>query len=395
MTPLWISDYDYTLPEDCIAKYPLVQRDAAKLLVYNHGTITDDIFKNVGKYLPKNTLLVYNDTKVIQARILFHKDTGAQIEVFCLEPYEPRQYERALGSQSGCTWVCMLGNARKWKEGALELVLPDGTILTAIKGAVHGNSYLVTFQWNNPMLSFADILDRVGVIPIPPYLNRESEEGDKTDYQTVYSRIKGSVAAPTAGLHFTTELLDDLRQQGVLTTEVTLHVGAGTFQPVKTEDANAHVMHTELISVKGTTIQQLLDHIDTIVAVGTTSLRTLESLYYIGEYLYEHPDAHDILVEQFVPYNRPHTLSIQSSLQTIIDTIGVGGVLQAQTQLMIEPHFPFRLVKGLITNFHQPKSTLLLLVDAFLQGKWKDVYTHALAHDYRFLSYGDANLYWR
>ncbi|MBQ2440577.1 MAG: S-adenosylmethionine:tRNA ribosyltransferase-isomerase [Paludibacteraceae bacterium] len=398
MTPIYIETYDYALPDEKIAKYPLEQRDNSKLLVYKNGTIQESIFRHIGDFLPSDSLLVYNNTKVIQARLQFQKATGAKIEIFCLEPLSPRQYELALGSKRQCTWLCMVGNAKKWKEGDLTHVLADKTVLRATKQATIGNSYQIEFTWENETLSFAEILDQIGVIPIPPYLNRESEERDKTTYQTIYSLIKGSVAAPTAGLHFTHELLRDLQAQGIQTAEVTLHVGAGTFQPIKVADANDHVMHTEIISVCKPTLQSLLRSLGHVVAVGTTSMRTLESLYYIGEALHNgvEPDR-ALCVSQFVPYEAEHTLPTQEALQAIVAYLESHQLdtLHAQTQIMIKPDFRFRLVDALITNFHQPKSTLLLLVDAFLGGKWRTIYDYALHHNFRFLSYGDSNLYFR
>ena len=340
---------------------------------------------------------MYNNTRVIQARLVFHKGTGARIEVFCLDPLHPNDYQLSLGSTEGCTWRCMVGNLKKWKSGVLTMTATaaDGksVTLSAEHVATLGNTHEVRFSWDDPSRSFGEVLELMGQLPIPPYLNRETEESDKTTYQTVYSRIEGSVAAPTAGLHFTTEVLDGLRQDGVKMTEVTLHVGAGTFQPVKTEDANLHPMHTEFISVSRQSLVDLRDNIGHIVAVGTTSMRTLESLYYLGESLGEH-------VEQFEPYNRPHTLSSAESLQRLIDHLDKTGAtaLHASTAVMIEPGYQFRMVDQLITNFHQPKSTLLLLVSAFVgraadgHEYWKDIYHYAMDNGFRFLSYGDSSI---
>ena len=438
MEEILIEDYNYPLPDERIAKYPLAKRDTSKLLVYRDGQVSEDVFVHVGEYLSSSSLLIYNNTRVIQARLEFHKKSlgvtselaqsateplnseasrGARIEIFCLEPLQPNDHQLALSSTEGCTWKCMIGNAKKWKVGALSLpvTLASGQEVTlfAEKGKQTGNTFEVRFLWTSNCLtgvadlniSFAEILDAVGELPIPPYLNRKTEESDKTTYQTVYSRIKGSVAAPTAGLHFTDEVLDGLRAKGVQTAEVTLHVGAGTFQPVKVANANEHTMHTEVIAVTRETIQTLRDHVGDIVAVGTTSMRTLESLYFIGEQLstsktpktaaqqrFEHLEL--LRVAQFAPYTREYTLSTRDALQALVDYLDATGqdVLHAETQIMIKPGYQFRVVDKLITNFHQPKSTLLLLVSAFVGGDWHTIYDYALANDFRFLSYGDSSI---
>ena len=401
MSPLLIDRYDYPLTEDRIAKYPLAERDMSKLLVFRDGEICEDRFRNIGEYLPPESHLIYNNTRVIQARLVFHKESGARIEVFCLEPLEPHDYQLSLGSQCGCTWKCMVGNLKKWKTGALEMPVA-GTVFRAERLETTGNTHSIRFSWDDASLSFAEILDAVGELPIPPYLNRATEESDKRTYQTVYSRIKGSVAAPTAGLHFTEQVLADLRGRGIGISELTLHVGAGTFQPVKTEDANAHTMHTEIVAVPGQTVADVLDHLGHIVAVGTTSVRTLESLYYIGVQMLEGrwSDA-ECHVGQFEPYEREYTTPTAEALQAILDYLDrtKQTTLHAETQIMIRPGFDFRIVCQMITNFHQPKSTLLLLVSAFLDGdspegpNWHKVYDYALTHDFRFLSYGDSNLF--
>ncbi len=425
MEEILIEEYNYPLPDERIAKYPLAERDQSKLLVYRDGQVSEDCFYNVGEYLPIGSLLIYNNTRVIQARLEFHKTTatqpyttstpplhntlGARIEVFCLEPLEPHDYQLSLGSTDGCTWKCMIGNAKKWKSGALSLpvVLPSGEEVTlfAEKGEQTGNTFAVHFSWNSPLEgewkgSFAEILDAVGELPIPPYLNRKTEESDKTTYQTVYSRIKGSVAAPTAGLHFTDKVLNGLRARGVQTAEVTLHVGAGTFQPVKVADANQHTMHTEIIAVPKATIQMIIRNLGYIVAVGTTSMRTLESLYFLGIQLLHHSTqplhnaTPQLTVAQFEPYEKEYTLSTREALQAIVDYLDSTkqDVLHAETQIMIKPRYQFRVVDQLITNFHQPKSTLLLLVSAFVGGDWHTIYDYALSHDFRFLSYGDSSI---
>lgn len=389
MEVLRIDDFNYPLPDERIAKYPLQERDHSKLLVYKDGQVSEDRFYNVGEYIPTHSLLVYNNTRVIQARLVFHKQSGARVEVFCLEPIAPHDYQLSLGSQTGCTWKTMIGNLKKWKEGRLALQV-GATTLYAERLSTTGNTHEVQFTWDNPTLSFAEILDAMGELPIPPYLNRATEESDKKTYQTVYSKIKGSVAAPTAGLHFTDAVLDDLRNRGIRMSEVTLHVGAGTFQPVKTEDANQHTMHTEIIAVPRKAIEDIRDNVGHIVAVGTTSMRTLESLYFIGETLQMH-------VPQFVAYESEHTMTTQQSMQRLLDYLDEThqDTLHAETQIMIKPGYEFHVVNQLITNFHQPKSTLLLLVSAFVKGDWHTIYDYALSHDFRFLSYGDSSILFR
>ena len=382
MEEIRISEYDYPLTDERIAKYPLAERDHSKLLVYRDGKVSEDVFYRVGDYIAAGSLLVYNNTRVIPARLVFHKESGARIEVFCLEPLAPRDYQLALSSTTGCTWKCMIGNLKKWKSG----VLSNG-VLHAERLSTTGNTHEVRFSWDNATMSFAQLLDAQGELPIPPYLNRPTEESDKTTYQTVYSRIKGSVAAPTAGLHFTEKVLDGLRERGIKTTELTLHVGAGTFQPVKTEDANKHTMHTEIIAVPRQTIQDVMDNLGHIVAVGTTSMRTLESLYFIGA-------TKQLSVPQFAPYEHDYTISTEEALRNILAYLDETkqNTLHAETQIMIRPGYEFHVVDQLITNFHQPKSTLLLLVSAFVGGDWKTIYDYALSHDFRFLSYGDSSI---
>lgn len=413
MTPLYIADYNYPLPDERIAKYPLAERDHSKLLVYEptpdpslKGRVREDHFYNVGDYIAPHSLLIYNNTRVIQARLEFYKQTGARVEIFCLEPLAPRDYQLSLSSTTGCTWKCMIGNAKKWKDGAVHLSFVIGHLtldLRAYKEQVLGNTYAVRFEWDGEKVSFAEILDAIGELPIPPYLNRKTEESDKTTYQTVYSRIKGSVAAPTAGLHFTDKVLDGLRARGIETDEVTLHVGAGTFLPVKTADANEHTMHTEIIAVPKTTIEHIIRKLGKIVAVGTTSMRTLESLYFIGRKISLSPslpykEGGTLRVEQFEPYEEDSPLSgrvgVGPALQAIVDYLEATGqeTLHAETQIMIKPGYEFKVVDQLITNFHQPQSTLLLLVSAFVKGNWRTIYDYALSHDFRFLSYGDSSI---
>lgn len=382
MEEILISEYDYPLTDERIAKYPLAERDHSKLLVYRDGKVSEDVFYRVGDYIAAGSLLVYNNTRVIPARLVFHKDSGARIEIFCLEPLVPRDYQLALSSTSGCTWKCMIGNLKKWKSG----VLSNG-ILHAERLSTTGNTHEVRFSWEDATMSFAQLLDAQGELPIPPYLNRPTEESDKTTYQTVYSKIKGSVAAPTAGLHFTEKVLDDLRQRGIQTTELTLHVGAGTFQPVKTEDANKHTMHTEIIAVPRKAIEDVLANLGHVVAVGTTSMRTLESLYFIGA-------TRELSVPQFAPYEHDYAISTEEALRNILAYLDETkqNTLHAETQIMIRPGYRFHVVDQLITNFHQPKSTLLLLVSAFVGGDWKTIYDYAMSHNFRFLSYGDSSI---
>lgn len=392
-SPLYIADYNYPLPDERIAKYPLAERDHSKLLVYRDGQVSEDRFFNVGNYIDPQALLVYNNTRVIQARLEFHKPSGARIEVFCLEPLTPHDYQLSLSSTTGCTWKCMVGNVKKWHgSDPVVLYLPsllggEGGRLFAYKEQVLGNTFAVRFEWDHQNVSFAEILDAAGELPIPPYLNRKTEESDKTTYQTVYSRIKGSVAAPTAGLHFTDNVLNDLRQRGIETEEVTLHVGAGTFLPVKTADANEHTMHTEIIAVPREAIAHIMAKLGHIVAVGTTSMRTLESLYFMG-------CKKAATVSQFEPYEQNYQLSAKEALQSLLDWMDTTGqsTLHAETQIMIKPGYQFHVVDQLITNFHQPQSTLLLLVSAFVNGDWHTIYDYALSHDFRFLSYGDSSI---
>ena len=397
-----ISEFNYPLPDERIAKFPLPVRDQSKLLLYRHGEVTEDIFTSLPDYLPANSLIIFNNTKVIQARLHFHKETGALIEVFCLEPIQPNDYALNFQQTEHAAWLCMIGNLKKWKEGALKreiTVKGKPLTLTAERGACHGTSHWVDFRWNNPEITFADILEVFGELPIPPYLNRETQESDKETYQTVYSKIKGSVAAPTAGLHFTPRVLDALREKGVALEELTLHVGAGTFKPVKSEEIEGHEMHTEYISVNRSTLEKLVAHEGKAIAVGTTSVRTLESLYHIGVTLLHNPNAteEDLHVKQWQPYETALEIAATpavDALQAIIAYLDRHHMetLHSSTQIIIAPGYEYRIVKAMVTNFHQPQSTLLLLVSAFLHGDWRKIYDYALAHDFRFLSYGDSSL---
>lgn len=395
-----IEDYDYPLPDERIAKFPLAKRDESKLLLYKDGQVSESVFKHIADYLTEGSLLVYNNTRVIQARLLFQKATGARIEVFCLEPAEPHDYALIFQQTERCSWICLVGNLKKWKEGILTkkvTVQGEEVTLSAEKKESHGDSHRIEFTWDNPKYTFADLLDAAGVLPIPPYLHRETEKSDLVTYQTVYSKIKGSVAAPTAGLHFTPEVLADVDAHGIGREEVTLHVGAGTFKPVKSETIEGHEMHTEFISVRRSSIERIQKNLGKIIAVGTTSVRTLESLYYIGVKLASHPDAtsEELVVNQWMPYEEANNqIPVADALQLILDYLDrhQADKLVTATQIIIAPGYEFKVVRGIITNFHQPKSTLLLLISAFVKGNWRTIYDYALSHDFRFLSYGDSSL---
>lgn len=395
-----IKDFNYPLPDERIAKHPLTQREQCKLLVYQNGDIQDLRFYDVPRLLPQQSMLVYNNTRVINARLRFQKpNAGAIIEIFCLEPIAPRDYAQVFQTTSQCSWLCFVGNSKRWKAGSLtQVVNVNGceVELAATRGEQKGNAFEIIFSWNNDNITFASLLEAIGEIPIPPYLNRNTEESDSADYQTVYSHIEGSVAAPTAGLHFTDEVLAECDRQGISRRELTLHVGAGTFQPVKSESIGEHNMHTEFISVEKSLLVDLIKANGNVIAVGTTSVRTLESLYYIGITLLNNPDANEeeLRVKQWAPYQQDYTISTADALQAIIDHLDRNGIDRyiGSTQIMIAPSFKFRVIRGMITNFHQPQSTLLLLVSAFVNGNWKAIYDYALSHDYRFLSYGDSSL---
>ena len=395
-----IDEFDYPLPDERIAKFPLAKRDESKLLLYKEGQVGETIFKHITDYLPAGSLMVFNNTRVIQARLLFQKSTGARIEVFCLEPVSPRDYALVFQQTERCSWNCLVGNLKKWKEGVLQRTVSiqgEEVVLSAEKKESHGDSHIVEFSWDNPKYTFADLLDAAGVLPIPPYLHRETEKSDLQTYQTVYSKIKGSVAAPTAGLHFTPEVLSDIDAHGIGREEVTLHVGAGTFKPVKSETLEGHEMHTEFISVRRSSIEKIQKSLGNIIAVGTTSVRTLESLYYMGVILSNHPDAtsEDLVVKQWMPYEeKNNVLSAYDALQQILDYLDRHDAdrLVTATQIIIAPGYTFKIVRGIVTNFHQPKSTLILLISAFVKGNWKPIYEYALSHDFRFLSYGDSSL---
>ena len=413
--PQYISmnEYDYNLPDERIAKFPLPVRDSSKLLVYKDNQISSTNFHSLPDYVPENSLMIFNNTKVIQARIIFQKKTGAHIEIFCLEPVLPADYATAFQQTESVVWLCMVGNLKKWKGELLEktIVYQEKEITLTVellenKGLTHN----IKFSWNckdaahhvsTENITFSELLEIMGELPIPPYLHRETCEEDNDTYQTVYSKIKGSVAAPTAGLHFTPEVLEKLSKKNVQIEELTLHIGAGTFHPVKSEQIEGHEMHTELFLIKKSLIKTILQHLGRIIAVGTTSVRTLESLYYVGLQLEKNPQLVETRhatslqkVTQWAPYTEDATLSTEKALQNIIDYLDVNNKeeLELGTQIMIAPSFTYRIVSGIVTNFHQPKSTLLLLVSAFVGEKWKEIYDYALTNDFRFLSYGDSSL---
>jgi S-adenosylmethionine:tRNA ribosyltransferase-isomerase len=397
-----ILDYTYELPAERIAKYPLAERDASKLLIYKEGSITEDIYRNVASHIPSGILLVFNQTKVVHARLLFKKETGGIIEIFCLEPH--KQYadiQTAMLQKQKVWWNCMIGGASKWKHGVmLELMHEQPAFkLSAKITAQEAGTYTIEFEWDADM-SFAEVLHHTGKVPLPPYLHREAEAGDEERYQTVFAKQEGSVAAPTAGLHFTDAIFAELKQHDIDTAFVTLHVGAGTFKPVKSATMQEHEMHEEWIDVSVETIEQIIKHLDKgIVAVGTTSMRTIESLYWIGVKLLNHivPDNSGVAVMQWESYELNGDIPASHALQAIVDWLLQNGQtkLVTKTQILIAPGYETKIVKGLITNFHQPQSTLLLLVAAFIGPDWRKVYGHALNNDFRFLSYGDGCLLWR
>ena len=416
-----IADYNYNLPDERIAKFPLAQRDSSKLLIYNKGVVSEDIFSSLPQYLPKNALMVFNNTKVIQARLHFQKETGATIEVFCMEPFAPVEYQQNFAQTGSVEWLCMIGNLKRWKEGILsrQVEVKGKTITFCAERLPYespyttGTNHRVRFSWDGPF-TFSEILEAVGELPIPPYLNRETQESDKRTYQTVYSKIKGSVAAPTAGLHFTERVLHALDEAGIDREELTLHVGAGTFKPVKSKEIGDHEMHSEYIVVKRQTIEKLILHGGEAIAVGTTSVRTLESLYYIGLKILKNPEIseEELHVNQWEPYESEEGVKLgvnasrgsnasqevkmdsTTSLKALLDWMDRNDlqVLHTTTQIIIAPGYEYHIVRWMVTNFHQPQSTLLLLVSAFVHGDWRKIYDYAISHDFRFLSYGDSSL---
>lgn len=394
-----IADYDYPLPDERIAKYPLADRSSSKLLRYQAGEIEEFTFRDLPRLLPEGAVLVRNNSKVIRARLLFHKDSGARIEIFCLDPAAPTSYELSLGERHRCSWHCLIGNAKRFKEGTqlTRLLHREGQGEVTLT-AERGEEGIIHFSWDNDAYTFGELLELMGILPIPPYLGRETEEQDLTTYQTVYAETEGSVAAPTAGLHFTPAVFEELRTQGTPVLDITLHVGAGTFRPVKADHIGEHEMHAELISVSRSTLLALREHIGQIIAVGTTSVRTLESLYHLAIALRRQPDRPPtaLHVEQWLPYEEgtDEELTTEEALDTLLSYLDAQGedTLVFPTSIIIAPSYRYRVIRGMVTNFHQPHSTLLLLIAALIGDDWHRVYDWALTHDFRFLSYGDSSL---
>nr|WP_321452213.1 S-adenosylmethionine:tRNA ribosyltransferase-isomerase [uncultured Carboxylicivirga sp.] len=391
-----IEDFNYNLPDERIAKYPLENRDLSKLLIFKKGKIDQKQFPDIKSVLPANAMLVFNNTKVIQARLKFKKVTGAEIEIFCLEPLSPVEVQMAFDSRETTTWKCIVGNARKWKNDPLtKTITIDGeeVVITVEKGKQLNDTYSIVFRWNNNHFSFAEIIENIGLTPIPPYLNRETEEIDLDRYQTVYSQHKGSVAAPTAGLHFTNEILSNLQAAGHELLNITLHVGAGTFKPVKSEKIAEHDMHTEHFVITQQSLNSLINNTNPTIAVGTTSVRTLESLYWYGVRILEKLPI-DEGVQQWDPYNLNGNYSKKESLTSLLNFMIENKIntLSGRTSIIIVTGYQFKMINGLVTNFHQPQSTLLLLISAIVGKKWKEIYLYALDNDFRFLSYGDSSL---
>lgn len=401
VTGISISDYSYDLPDEKIAKYPLSERDQSKLLLWKNGQIQDAQFGNLPDFLPPNSLLIFNNTKVIRARLHFQKKTGAKIEIFCLDPFEPADYQIAFQTTQSCVWKCMIGNQKKWKGDSLKKIIDiDGTDIELCAEQIdpENNKNLIRFSWDNPAFEFSRIIEHAGSLPIPPYLNRDTEQSDLERYQTVYSKIKGSVAAPTAGLHFTENVFSHLTGDGHELAELTLHVGAGTFQPVKSDTISGHEMHSEHIYINRDFITNLITHSGKKIAVGTTSVRTLESLYWLGLQAHLNPEINisALKISQWEAYQEKEIeFSADDALLTLLKLLDKNGTdfLSASTQIIIAPGYQFKIIDGIITNFHQPQSTLLLLISAYLGNEWRRIYHHALHHEYRFLSYGDSNLY--
>lgn len=394
-----IRDFDYSLPDYKIAKYPLKKRDESKLLISRNGILQQDFFKNISHHLPANSLLVSNNTKVIRARMEFFKETGARIEIFCIEPYLPKNYDSNFATNNTCLWLCAVGNLKKWKTGVLSRQIiknKQTTTLEIEKKRNIGELQLIEFKWNNTQITFADIIEHLGHIPIPPYLNRKEEKSDLLNYQTIYSKQKGSVAAPTAGLHFTEEVFQTLKDKQITWHEVTLHVGAGTFKPVKDEEIGTHIMHYEAFVILKKNLLTLLKFKKNITAVGTTTVRTLESIYWLGVKLrcQKLTNKNDWTLHQWEAYELPQTIGVEEALQAIYDYMEKEKIefINAYTGIMIVPSYEFKIIQRLITNFHQPKSTLLLLISALLGKDWKNLYNYALSNDFRFLSYGDSCL---
>ncbi len=392
-----ISDFDYVLPDDRIAKYPLPQRDMSKLLRYSDGELSEHAFKDIADFIPENSIMVFNDTKVVPARLHFQRETGAHIEIFCLEPVMPAEYNLIFSETSVCRWKCIVGNVKRWKSDILSLYNPENdkdVERMGLKAALverDNETSIVEFRWDGGM-EFSKVLEICGTVPIPPYLNRESETIDTERYQTLYAKFRGSVAAPTAGLHFTETELDAIRKKGVDMETICLHVGAGTFLPVKSNLISGHRMHREPFIVRKAFLTDLISSDRNVVAVGTTSIRTLESLYYVGVGCIE--NGHPADIGQWEPYEREYSYTTKEALEAIVSYLDANGLdeLSVGTRIIIVPGFKFRIADMLVTNFHQPQSTLLLLVSAFVDGDWRKIYDFALSHGFRFLSYGDSSI---
>ena len=395
-----IEDYNYELPDEKIAKYPLSKRDASKLLHYESGNVDQKLFSDISSLIPEGSLMVFNDTKVVPARLHFQRETGAHIEIFCLEPVLPEEYVSMFAVTDRCRWKCIVGNVKRWKNDTLTLYNPDNDPAISSMGLKadlilrEGETSVVEFSWADGA-PFSKVLEVCGSVPIPPYLNRDTEDIDLERYQTLYARYRGSVAAPTAGLHFTEEVLDKIRERNVSLETVCLHVGAGTFLPVKSSLVSEHTMHREPFVVTLDFLEKLLARAGKVVAVGTTSVRTLESLYYIGVKCIENGVPSD--VDQWDPYVRNYEYSLEDSLKALVEYLKVNSLkeLQLGTRIIIVPGYMFKVVDVLVTNFHQPQSTLLLLISAFVKGDWKNIYDYALTNDFRFLSYGDSSILFR
>ena len=399
MRDIDINDYDYDLPADRIAQYPVEERDNSQLLIYKDNKIGKDIFTNIDAYLKPDSLLVFNNTRVIRARILFQKETGAVIEILCLEPLSPSDYSLSFSSKESVEWKCIIGNLKKWKRGVLTVPFKYDDKkynLYAERIRPENEAWRIRFSWNIPEISFGEVIEATGHIPLPPYINREDETEDIERYQTVYSSIKGSVAAPTAGLHFTGSVFEKLKTRGIKSVELTLHVGAGTFQPVKANNIFDHGMHSEHFFIDKKTIEIILEHQGKIIAVGTTSVRALESIYWLGVRLIKNPAENFPVFSlgQWEAYRMETDLSVEQSLDALLKYLNERNLsyLHASTSIMIVPGYEFRMTVGMITNFHQPRSTLLLLISAWTGNRWKDIYTFALKNRFRFLSYGDSSL---
>ena len=394
-----IEKYRYSLPDSSVAKYPLAERDQSKLLLYNHGHLAQYSFRELPQLLPQGSWLVFNNTRVIQARLLFRKSTGARIEIFCLEPTDPVDYQQSFQSRNSCSWKCLVGNARKWKKDAVLLSVSIGSEEVLLEAQLTGRSgayHEILFNWVDSRFSFGEIIECAGSTPIPPYLDRAAEESDRDRYQTIYSRDLGSVAAPTAGLHFTEGIIQQLEDEGFPAAEITLHVGAGTFIPVKDPDARNHPMHAEHVTVSRSFLERWAVNREGLIAVGTTSMRSLESLYWLGVKLIsgEKPDPSHLVLRQWENENLPGDYSLEKSMEALVGFCKNNGLdhLHFSTGLMIVPGYSFRTIRGLITNFHLPGSTLLLLIAALIGDDWKKVYDYALGNRFRFLSYGDSSL---